>query len=312
MARARARGLAGRSALALAATALAAGALAGCGGSGSSERAAVTSASASAPPQTSTVYGSSEAPAVAARRASLPQAGPTASGDGPLPPSAFRRPVAQYKQYVGRQLGQMQQDVAALTAAMQRGDRQAARSAWGDADADYMRVGAAYGSFGTLDERIDGTPSGKPKGVDDPSFRGLHRVEHALWNGADPRVNAVWSERLAGDVARLRTHVRRLQIAAPDYAIRAHEILEDAQRDLLSGTRLPWSGQGVRATSAALDATVTVIETLRPLVGAREDALVPVDVGIAGLRRALADVRRAHGGGWPTVAQLSVRERARL
>ena len=37
-----------------------------------------------------------------------------------------------------------------------------------------------------------------------------------------------------------------------EYATRAHEILEDAMRDLLSGTDVPWSGEGVLATDAGL------------------------------------------------------------
>jgi iron uptake system EfeUOB component EfeO/EfeM len=297
---------------------VAAGTLAGCGGGSDSSyppasTAAVGGKTADASLKATRIYGSDQDPQAAADRAQIPDGGtPTATPDIPIPASAFRRPIARYRGYVGRQLVQMDEDVATLTAALRRGDRPAAQDAWGAADADYMRVGAAYGSFGTLDERIDGMPSAKPRGVEDPSFSGLHRIEHELWTGRDPRATAAWSVRLRDDVARLRRRVPSIEIEPIDYAIRAHEILEDAQRDLLSGTRLPWSGEGVRATSAALDATVEVIDSLRPVVQANDDAIVQVDGGVARLRETLAAVRREHGGQWPTVAQLSRRQRARL
>ena len=45
---------------------------------------------------------------------------------------------------------------------------------------------------------------------------------------------------------RLRAAVRTVEITPLDYATRAHEILEDAQRDMLSGVDAPWSGAGLR------------------------------------------------------------------
>ena len=43
-----------------------------------------------------------------------------------------------------------------------------------------------------------------------------------------------------------------MEIDALDYATRGHEIVEDAQRDLMSGVDVPWSHQGVLGTAAAL------------------------------------------------------------
>ena len=67
-------------------------------------------------------------------------------------------------------------------------------------------------------------------------------------------------------VARLRRDLPSVSITPLEYATRAHEILEDAQRDLLSGADVPWSGEGLLATDAGLEATKEVVSTLRGLL----------------------------------------------
>jgi high-affinity iron transporter len=113
-------------------------------------------------------------------------------------------------------------------------------------------------------------------------------------------------------VRTLRRVVRHVAIDPLEYATRAHEILEDAQRDMLSGRSAPWSGAGVQATADSLAATREVIGTLRPLLDGRGDALVPVQTGMLALGRQLAAVRRAHGGAWPALGALRSGERERI
>ena len=77
------------------------------------------------------------------------------------------------------------------------------------------------------------------------SFSGLHRIEYGLWTGASPRSLVPWAAKLQRDAVTLRQVLPSVQITPLDYATRAHEILEDAQRDLLSGMDVQWSGAGV-------------------------------------------------------------------
>ena len=111
------------------------------------------------------------------------------------------------------------------------------------------------------------------------------------------------ADRLAHDVGRLQRLVPRIRISPLDYATRAHEILEDAQIEQLTGEDVRWSGEGVRGTAAALKGTQEVIGTLRTLLAGRGGALEPVQYRTARMRAALADVRRAHGGRWPTAGR---------
>jgi hypothetical protein len=68
----------------------------------------------------------------------------------------------------------------------------------------------------------------------------------------------------------------------------------------------------VQATADSLAATREVIGTLRPVLRGRGDALPQVDTGMARLGARLATIRRAHGGRWPRLDQLSPAEREHL
>jgi len=136
----------------------------------------------------------------------------------------------------------------ALQRAIGRRDWVAAQDRW-------LRAGAAYGALGARgDEIADGI---------------------ARHDAATP-------------AARLPAALRRAELTPLDYATRAHEILEDAQRDLFSP----------RETADGLVATKVVIGTLRPLLSGRGDVLAQVDSRLARLSQALADIH-----GKPTRAE---------
>jgi high-affinity iron transporter len=234
----------------------------------------------------------------------------------PLAPSSFARPVARYLAYAGGQLASVQSDVATLRRALAAGDRAAAESAWRDAFAHYLRLGAVYleGPLAALDRRIDGGPGGLAGGDASPRFVGLHRIELGLWTGAAPQTLVPYATGLAADVRAMRALLPHVAISPLDFATRAHEILEDAVRDMLSGADVPWSGEGVLGTAAALAATREVIATLRPLLvepaalaadpppNPRSPAVVDADLDR--LAAVLASIAAAHGGRLPTDAQL--------
>jgi hypothetical protein len=232
----------------------------------------------------------------------------------PVSASAFRRPVAQYLAYSGRQLTTMRGDVARLRAALAEGNRARAQSAWLAAYADYLRLGAVYleGSLGTLDREIDGTAGGLSGGTASPRFSGLHRLELGLWTGTSLRSLEPWVGRLQTDVIKLQRTLPSVRIDPLDYATRAHEILEDAVRDLLSGTDVRWSGAGVLGTAAGVTATTEVLKTLAPVLGQREGVLAVVHTDMRSLRAVLASIKHNHGGRFPTNAQLTQLESERL
>jgi iron uptake system EfeUOB component EfeO/EfeM len=221
--------------------------------------------------------------------------------------SAFARPIALYRAYAVAQLGAMEVQIERLQSALAENDRAAAQAAWRTAYARYLRLGAVYlaGEVAALNKAINGNAGGLEGGVSNPRFVGLHRIEYGLWTGAQPRALLGWAQQLGVAVHKLRGVLPVVSITPLEYATRAHEILEDAQRDLLSGADVPWSGEGVLGTQAGLEATEEVISTLRPVLGGVERVIPAADTEFATLRSALASIAAAHGGQLPSNGQLT-------
>ena len=236
--------------------------------------------------------------------------GQLASDLSPLPPSSFNGPITAYRAYAEHWAAKLATQLPVLRADLAGGARAASEQAWSVAYDDYLHLGAVYGLLpGTLDRQIDGLPQTVAPGQ---SFSGLHRIEMGLWTGASPRLLVPWAARLGHDVVTLRKVLPMVQITPLAYATRAHEILEDAQRDLLSGTEVPWSGAGVLGTAAGLAATQEVVSTLVPLLQGRDNTLVEVQNWLGELQGAFNRVRTQHGGIWPTLSELTLPQRESL
>lgn len=213
----------------------------------------------------------------------------------PISARRFAKPVRQYKHYAHGWVGRTIVDAKALDRMLATDSRAAARGAWDVAWGDYMHLGADYGLFGKLEEELDGT------------FR---RLEWGLWTGRPLHSLAGHTISLVADLNRLRAALPGVKIDALDYATRGHEIVEDAQRDLLSGADVPWSHQGVLGTAAAVASAEEVFTTLKPLLSGRENTEPEVEYWLLRLRRLLASLR--HGGRYPSTNQMGIEERERM
>jgi iron uptake system EfeUOB component EfeO/EfeM len=226
-------------------------------------------------------------------------------------PADFRGPTAVYRRHVRTTLKVMLGDVARLRAAATAGDLAGARRAWLAADERYEEIGAAYGAFGSLDAAINGRTDGLPGGGRSRSFTGLHRVELALWGRRSTRDAVAPAARLARDVVRLRTHVGRIAIDPLEYALRAHEVLEDTLHLQLSGQASPWSGAALTALRGNLRGTRVVLDSLRTLLVRRNPAVVVrADRALAQLSHALSATEQR--GALPRWDVLPQRGRERL
>lgn len=230
----------------------------------------------------------------------------------PIPPKDFDGPEHEYRGYAVHWTSRALADASALSRALVSGSLGAARRTWESTWSDYMHLGAVYGLFGELNQKIDGNPSGLPGGTADPSFTGLHRLEMGLWTGASLRSLSVYDIELERDLTQLRGVIPTMKITPLEYATRSHEILEDAQRDLLSNMDVPWSRQGVLGTAAGVAATEELFHTLEPLLGGRENTEGEVRTELGMLGGLLATIRRGHHGSYPSLPQLSIYEREQL
>ena len=180
-----------------------------------------------------------------------------------------------YQAYAAAQLADLAAQVAAIQSDLRRYDIAKAKQDWLAAQLDWERVGASYDSFGDLGLAVDGLPDGYPGGVNDKDFTGLHRLEYGLWHGQSAAELEQVTAALAKNVAAVRKNLTTDDLAGdpPNLPIRAHEILEDALRDHLSGIDDQGSGAAFAQTYADVQVTRVILGYLAPLIDARQPGL---------------------------------------
>lgn len=216
-----------------------------------------------------------------------------------------------YIAYARTQIGRVIGKVRLLSSALSSGDLTLARARWLDAQLAWESVGASYNSFGDAGVAIDGLPGGLPEGVADPGFTGLHRIEYGLFGGQVPRSLMPVADRLLLDLVSLRRHVADVASDPVDLTLRAHEILEDAQRDHLSGVDDQGAHAAYAMTWADLRVSRTVWDQLAEPIKSRDPALFrEAMAAFARLDTALLAVRA--GGSWLAPNAATVAQRAEI
>jgi high-affinity iron transporter len=222
-------------------------------------------------------------------------------------------PDRLYQAYAAGVLATLATTVSSIATELHHGDLAGARRSWLAAQLDWERVGASYDSFGDLGVAADGLPDGLPGGVSDPHFAGLKRLEYGLWHGQGAAVLLPVTKNLASDVATVRAHLSADDLAGDptNLPIRAHEILEDALRDHLSGLDDEGAGAAYAETYADVQVTKVVLGELGPLITARAAGLLPtINAELAGLQQALLAARS--DGGWRAPAGTPLLARQRI
>ena len=229
----------------------------------------------------------------------------------PASEEELAEPLAAYHAYVGPKLAALGTQIAALRTAVAANNIAAARSAWLTAQLTWQQVGAAYGSFEDLGDAIGGLPDGLPGGVNDPDFTGLHRVEYGLWHNQNAATLLPIVDALRADVTELSGKLPQVTIDPNDLALRAHEILEDALRDHLTGNTDQGSGASFAETYADLQGTRVVLDELAPLLNKRRPGLMPaLRTQMDTLEAALLANRTASG--WLTLNTAPLANRQRV
>jgi high-affinity iron transporter len=186
-------------------------------------------------------------------------------------------PNQKYQAYAAGELRTLASAVARIRTDLQHGNLGAAKTDWLAAQLDWEKVGASYDSFGADGTAVDSLPDGLVNGVNDNDFTGLHRLEYGLWHGQSAASLVPVVIVLARDVATVLKHLTSDDLAGDptNLPIRAHEILEDALRDHLSGIDDEGSGDAYPETYADLQVTRVVLSELAPLITARAPELLP-------------------------------------
>lgn len=244
-----------------------------------------------------------------------PVRGPTVAV-GPAPPGSALTPgivpvtrtdlipaAKAYGAWVASRLPALRQQVAAVAADAEEGDPAAARRDWLTAHTTYETLGAAYGAFGDIGDAIDGLPR--------HGLTGFHAVEAPLFSGAPAAAAVAPANALVADVDRLIAQFPSTQIDPGDLGLRAHEIVEDAIRDVLAGAADAGSGTELATIDANLTGAAQALVPLHDILASRYPGLAATQQGIA-RTQALVESSRAADGTWPPLAALSTTQRERV
>ncbi|WP_228535122.1 iron uptake transporter permease EfeU [Nocardia sp. BSTN01] len=187
----------------------------------------------------------------------------------------LRGPNDAYQAYAAGVLTRLSGAVTAIGNDLRGGNIAAAQADWLNTQLEWERVGASYNSFGDAGTAVSGLPDGLPGGVNDPGFTGLHRLEYGLRHGQRPEQLLPVVDRLGGDIANIRNNLGSDDLAGDpkNLPLRAHEILEDALRDHISGIDDEGAGAAYAMTVADIDVTRAVLDQLGPLIDPRAPQL---------------------------------------
>jgi iron uptake system component EfeO len=201
--------------------------------------------------------------------------------------------VIAYQHWIEGRLDVLETQATKLSAAIQRGDRAQAQSAWRAANRTWNTMGGAYEAFGDLGDSIAGNAHPFPKGVHDNQWTGLLRIEYGLWHGQPTTSLTKLSGRLKQDLGALGKQLRTTQFQPLDVVLRTHEITEDTLQQTLTGHTDYGAHVELPDALAQLDGTTELLSVLHPILQPRYPQLPELNTWITKSRN---DIRAQ--GNW--------------
>jgi iron uptake system component EfeO len=220
-------------------------------------------------------------------------------------------PDTEYQAYVTKGLATLAAETGTLLADVRAGNLTRAKADWLTAHLEYERLGAAYDTFGSFDDEIDGRPDGLVGGESSPQWTGFYRLEYGLWHGQSTRTLTEVASTLDNDVLALRQAWPTMQIDLLFIGLRTHEILENALQFQLSGHDDYGSGSTLATTVANIAGTEELLTLLHPLLVTRYTQLPAVYTWLDRLQSLLYQYGDRNGQ-WLPVASLSAADREQL
>jgi high-affinity iron transporter len=220
-------------------------------------------------------------------------------------------PNKLYQAYAATQLTALASDVAKIKTDLGRKDIAQAKIDWLAAQLDWERVGASYDSFGGLGLAVDGLPTGFVKGVSDPGFTGLHRLEYGLWHGQPAAELLSVTNVLAKNVATVQKYLASDDLAGDptQLPLRVHEIIEDALRDHLSGIDDEGGHAAYAQTWADTQVDRVVLGDESALINDRDPGLVATAQSELSTLDSALLATRTSGGQWQSLTAVSLGQR---
>jgi iron uptake system component EfeO len=213
----------------------------------------------------------------------------TVTGSAPATPtgtvaSILDQGTKDYAAYIVNQIGQLNDGVKALDAAVQSGNIDAAKAAYAKARLFWERSESTVEGFvlpgfaagdnaGSLDYLIDmraSTPVDAKVG-----WKGFHAIERDLWQGnAITPATLALSTELVSNVGKLKNIVASLQYKPEDLANGASDLIEEVQNTKITGEEEAFSHIDLVDFSGNVEGAQQAYASLRPGLQKIDDNLV--------------------------------------
>lgn len=183
-------------------------------------------------------------------------------------------PIAEYKVYVSKEVDALITATRAFAAAVKTGKLADAQRLYTPARRHYERIEPIAELFSDLDGSIDARADDFEKKEQDATWAGFHRIEKALWVDKTTKGMAPLADGLVKDTEDLRTKISALTIAPKDMVGGAADLIEEVAAKKISGEEDRYSHTDLSDFQANVEGSQKIFELLRPLVVARDKALV--------------------------------------
>lgn len=204
--------------------------------------------------------------------------------------------VADYQAYLVDEATTMITATQAFTDAVRAGDVAAAKSLYAASRYHWETIeplaGLVASVDGAVDSRVDDFAS-----VDDPSFTGWHRLEHALWeDGRLTRETDALATRLDRDLAPLPDLLADLDLTAADVATGAAGLIEEVSEGKITGEEDRYSHTDLYDLAANVNGSLRAFQVYEPvLAGVDNDLENAIEQAFTDAKAVLADYQRPDG-----------------
>jgi iron uptake system component EfeO len=182
-------------------------------------------------------------------------------------------PLAEYKVYVAREVGDLVAQTRRFADAVKAGKLDEARNLYAPTRQHYERIEPVAELFSDLDKSMDARADDFELKENDPAFVGFHRIEKALFADNSTAGMQPLADRLVQDTQDLYNRLDGLIIPPAKMVGGASDLIEEVASTKISGEEDRYSGTDLSDFQANVDGAQKIFNLLRPLIAKRNSEL---------------------------------------
>jgi iron uptake system component EfeO len=182
-------------------------------------------------------------------------------------------PLAEYKIYVTKEVGDLVTKTKSFTDAVKAGKLQEAQGLYAPTRQHYERIEPVAELFSDIDKSIDARADDFENKEKDPAFGGFHRIEKALFADKSTAGMEPLADRLMHDVLELQSRIGDLAIPPNKMVGGAASLIEEVAATKISGEEDRYSGTDLWDFQANVDGAQKIFNLLQPLITPRNPKL---------------------------------------